>query len=160
MLVNGHIRFPTSVQPRGIGNIAAVQGLVKGIRKEYMGQLISCVVQHGTHISLSLIIEETMRGRIHISQMSGAEGFHHITGLIVQLTEIIGMGLDFHPDVFLFYYGKQLLHGFEPHAIADFLPVRIPGQLCIDDFHTHIPGNLNHTFPVVHCKLTLLLCGA
>ena len=124
-----------------------------------MSQLISGVSQHGTHISLSLVIKETMRRRIHISQIRGTEGFYHVTGFIVQLAEIIGMGLDLHTDPLPFNDGKQFLHRFKPHPVADFLLVGITGKLCIDDFNPHICRNFYHPFPICHRELALLLCG-
>ena len=125
-----------------------------------MGQFISRISQHGTHIPFALVIEEAVRGRIYISQIFGTEGFYQVTGLIVQLAEIIGMGLDFHTDAFLLYNRKQFLHGSEPHAIADFLLVRVTGQLCVDNLDTHVHCNLNHTFPVGNRELSLLFRGA
>ena len=125
-----------------------------------MRQLISRILQHGPHISFTLIIEEPMRRRIHITKVRRPERFYHITGLIIQLAEIIRMRLDFHTDTFTFDQRKQLLHGFEPHSIADLLLVGIPGKLRVDNLHTHISGDLDHPLPVGNCKLSLFLCWA
>ena len=123
-----------------------------------MGQLISRIFQHGPHISFSLIVEEAVRRRIYITKVRRTEGFHHITGLIIQLTEIIRMRLDLHTDALTLDQREQLLHGSEPHSIADFLLVRISGKLCVDNLHTHISGDLDHPFPVGNRKLSLFLC--
>ena len=125
-----------------------------------MCQLVSRILQHGPHISFALIIEKSMRRRIHITKVRRPERFYHITGLIIQLAEIIRMRLDLHADTFTLDQRKQLLHGFEPHSIADFLLVRITGKLCINNLYAHISRNLDHPFPVGNCKLSLFLCGA
>ena len=122
-----------------------------------MSQLVACVSQHGTHIPFALVIEEAVRGRIYISKIFGTEGFYQITGFVIQLTKIIRVGLDFHTDAFSLYDRKKLLHGLEPHAITDFLLIRVSGQLGVDDLDSHVHCNLNHTFPVGNRELSLLL---
>ena len=95
--------------------------------------------------------------RIPLTKVWRTEGFHHITGLIIQLTEIIRMRLDLHTDTLTLDQRKQFLHGSKPHSIADLLLVRITRKLCIDNLHSHISGDLDHPFPVCNCKLSLFL---
>ena len=122
-----------------------------------MGQFISRIFQHGPHISFALIVEEAVRRRIHITKVRRPERFYHITGLIIQLAEIIRMRLDLHTDTLTLDQRKQFLHGSKPHSIADLLLVRITRKLCIDNLHSHISGDLDHPFPVCNCKLSLFL---
>ena len=125
-----------------------------------MSQLISCIFQHGPYIPFTLIIEETMRRRIHITKVRRPKRFYHITGLIIQLAEIIRMRLNFHTDTLTLDQRKQFLHRFKPHTIADLLLVRITGKLRVDNLHAHISGDLDHPLPVGNCKLPLFLCWA
>ena len=94
MLVNGHVGTATRIQPRRIENIAAVLGLIPGIGKKHVGQFIAGVFQHMPHVALALVVEKAVRGGIDVAQILGTEGFDDIAGLVVQLTEVVGMGLD------------------------------------------------------------------
>ena len=125
-----------------------------------MGQLVAGVFQHVAHVALALVVEEAVGGGIDIAQVLGAEGFHDIAGLVVQLAEVVGMGLDFHPEALPLDDGQQLLHGAEEHAVANLLLVGVAGELGVDDGNAHVHGNLNHPLPVGNRVLPLLLGGA
>ena len=160
VLVDSHVRPAPLVQPGGIQDIAAVLRLVPGVRQEHVGQFVAGVLEHMAHVALALVVEEAVRGGIHIAQVLGLEGFDDVTGLVVQLAEVIGVGLDFHPQSLPLDDGEQFLHGAEEHAVANLLLVGVAGELRVDDGNPHVHGNLNHPFPVGHGVLSLFLGGA
>ena len=155
--MNGNVLPSHTVQPRRIQDIPAILGLVECICKQHVAQIVARILKHRAYISYTLVIEETMRGRIDIFQVIGAITFHHITGLIIQFTEIPWMGLDLHTDPFLLEQRKQLIHRAEPHTVTDLLLVRVAGKLGIDHLYSHIHRDLDNPFPVCHCNLPLFL---
>ncbi len=160
MLVNGHVGTATRIQPRRIENIAAILGLIPGIGKKHVGQFIAGVFQHMPHVALALVVEEAVRGGVDVAQILGTEGFDDIAGLVVQLTEVVGMGLDFHPEALPLNDGQQFLHGPEEHPVANLLLIGVAGKLGVNNRHAHIHGNLNDALPVGYGVLALFLGGA
>ena len=160
VLVDRHIGAAAGIEPRRIEDVTAVLGLVPGVSEEDVGQLVAGIFEHVADIALALVIEETVGCAVDIAQVGGTEGLDQIAGLVIQFTEIVRVGLHFDTKAFLLDDGKELLHGAEPHAVADLLLVGIAGELGVDDRNAHVDGDLDDLLPVGDRVLTLLLSGA
>ena len=157
MLVDGVVSTAVLVQPGRIYDIAAVLGLVPGVSQKNVGQLIAGVLQHVANVALALIVEEAVGCGVNVAQVLGTEGLNDVAGLVVQLYEVIRMGLALYADALTLDDREKLLHRLEEHAVADLLLVRVAGELGIDDRYTHVNRDFDHTLPVCNCVLALLL---
>ena len=81
-----------------IYDVAAVLGLVPGVSQKNVGQLIAGVLQHVANVALALIVEEAVGCGVNVAEVLGAEGLHDVAGLVVQLYEVIRMGLALYAD--------------------------------------------------------------
>ena len=160
VLVDGDICSAAGIEPRRVEDVTAVLGLVPGIREEDVGQLVAGILEHVADIALALIIEETVGCAVDIAQVGGAERLDQIAGLVIELAEIVRVGLHFDTEAFLLDDGKEFFHGAEPHAVADLLLIGIAGELGVDDRNAHVDGDLDDLLPVGYCVLSLLLSGA
>lgn len=133
VLMDGNVSSAALVQPRRIQDVTAVLGLVVGVCKQNVGQLVASVLQHVANVALALIVEEAMGCRVYIAQVLGTEGLNQIASLVVELAEVIRMRLNLNTQAFALDDRQQLFHRTEPHAIADFLLVRIAGELGVDN---------------------------
>ena len=157
MLMDGNVSSAALVQPRRIQDVTAVLGLVVGVCKQNVGQLVASVLQHVANIALALIVEEAVGCRVYIAQVLGTEGLNQIASLVVELAEVIRMRLNLNTQAFALDNRQQLFHRTEPHAIADFLLVRIAGELGVDNRYAHVYCDLDDLLPVCNSVLTLLL---
>ena len=67
MLMDGNVSSAALVQPRRIQDVTAVLGLVVGVCKQNVGQLVASVLQHVANIALALIVEEAVGCRVYIA---------------------------------------------------------------------------------------------
>ena len=157
VLMDGVVSTAVLVQPGRIYDIAAVLGLVPGVSQKNVGQFIAGVLQHVANVALALIVEEAVGCGVNVAQVLGTEGLNDVAGLIVQLYEVIRMGLALYADALTLDDREKLLHRLEEHAVADLLLVRVAGELGVDDRYAHVNRDFDHTLPVCNCVLALLL---
>ena len=151
------VRCAALIQPGRIQDVAAVLGLVVGIRKQNVGQLVAGILEHVADVALALIVEESVGCRVNIAEVLGTEGLDDVTRLIVQLTEVIRVGLNLHAQTLALDDRQKLLHRTEEHAVADLLLIRIARELGVDDRYAHVNGNLDDSLPVCNRVLSLFL---
>ena len=157
MLVDGDVCAAAAVEPGRIKDVAAVLGLVPGVGKQHMGQIVAGILQHVAHVALALVIEETVGRRVNIAQILGAEGLDNVTRLIVEFHKVIRMALQLDADALALDDRQQFLHGFVEHAVADLLLVGVARELGVDDRYAHVDCDLNDALPVGDRVLALLL---
>ena len=155
--MDGVVGAAALVEPGRIDDVAAVLGLVPGVGQKNVGQLVAGVLEHMADVALALVVEEAVGRRVNVAEVLGTEGLYDVARLVVQLNEVIRMGLALNTDALALDDREKLLHRLEEHTVADLLLVRVAGELGVDDRYAHVNRDLDHALPVCNCVLALLL---
>ena len=162
------------------GNSALEDGEVVLVIAVHLIHAVTALVEDGEHVVREIVLivvsgEPDIRvvvsvseGMLHLAQdqllhvqtHEAADLFGELT-LLVSGAKLLDAGpVNLRNSLDLLDDGKELLHGAEPHAVADLLLVGIAGELGVDDRNAHVDGDLDDLLPVGDRVLTLLLSGA